>query len=332
MTATGEAVMIVQSAGGRKRGRITLVLGLLIILFSEFYLFEDVRLSGRGAVHSEAAVEAILAEKPVGLHAKIARIVAVNVTPFAWTGYLLLLDGVLAMRGESPIRKRRHHFWTLYLASVFIWCVFDAINFNAGMRAWNYIGLPKEFGDRVLGYLLAFGAIVPGMLLSGQLYLSLGLFDWARSPAWKMPAWCKWLALLAGAAMLAWPLIHRDPIVNLTLWTSLVFLLDPINLRLGRPSMFRDWQNGWYGRTLAAFAGGATCGLLWEFWNYWALTKWTYNLPFLGSWEQYRYFEMPLIGFIGFVPFGIECWVMWQTIRIPLDGMVEPLPDERTLL
>ena len=38
---------------------------------------------------------------------------------------------------------------------------------------------------------------------------------------------------------------------------SLVLLLDPINMMLGRkPSMFRDWQNGWYGRTLAALAGG----------------------------------------------------------------------------
>jgi hypothetical protein len=96
--------------------------------------------------------------------------------------------------------------------------------------------------------------------------------------------------------------------------------------------MFRDWQAGWYGRTLAAFAGGLTCGLLWEFWNYWALAKWTYHLPFLGGWENVRYFEMPLIGLIGFIPFGIECWVMWQSMRMPLDGLAEPLPDERSLL
>ena len=132
--------------------------------------------------------------------------------------------------------------------------------------------------------------------------------------------------------MLIWPLFYPNPITNLTLWTSFVFLLDPINDHFGRPSMFRDWQNGWYGRTLAAFAGGLTCGFLWEFWNYWALTKWVYHLPFLGRWERYHYFEMPLPGLIGFIPFGLECWVMWQTLRMLFDGLVEPLPDEKSLL
>ena len=46
-------------------------------------------------------------------------------------------------------------------------------------------------------------------------------------------------------------------------------------------------------------------------------------LPFLGAAERYRYFEMPLVGLLGFIPFGIECWVMWQLIRIPLDGLAE---------
>jgi len=41
---------------------------------------------------------------------------------------------------------------------------------------------------------------------------------------------------------------------------------------------------------------------------------------------------MPIIGLLGFLPFGIECWVIWQMIRIPLDGLTEPLGDERMLL
>ena len=84
--------------------------------------------------------------------------------------------------------------------------------------------------------------------------------------------------------------------------------------------------------TLAACAGGLICGFLWEFWNYWAVAKWVYKLPFLGATLRYHYFEMPVVGLLGFIPFGMECWVMWQTLRIPLDGMVEPLPDEASLL
>ena len=85
-------------------------------------------------------------------------------------------------------------------------------------------------------------------------------------------------------------------------------------------------------RPLALFVGGLTCGLLWEFWNYWALAKWVYHLPFLGAAEHVKYFEMPVPGLLGFLPFGLECWVMWQTICIPLEGLAEPTTDELAVI
>jgi hypothetical protein len=312
---------------------LTILLGLFIILWAEFFLFTDVHLTRRTAVHTETQANAILAMPRDGLIGAIAREVSVNMTAIAWIGYLILTEGVVARQSPgSPVRRRPHHFATLCLASVFIWCVFDVINFHTGMRAWVYIGMPVRMEDKFLPYFFAFASIVPGMLMSGQVMLNGGWFNWARSRNWKMSRWIKAVACLIGLLMFIWPLIYHNPITNLTLWTSLVFLLDPINDHFGRPSMFRDLQNGWYGRTLAAFAGGLLCGFLWEFWNYWALTKWTYNLPFLGRWGRLHYFEMPLPGLIGFIPFGLECWVMWQTIRMCLDGLAEPLPSEKDLL
>jgi hypothetical protein len=319
---------------------LTLPLGLLWLLACEALLFTDVALSNRGRIYTTDDRLAVPAA--VGLLARAARWTAINFTPLVWAGYLILLEGVLTLRnGQSPVRRRPHHFALLCLASVFVWAVFDMINFNLGMHAWLYVGipgthgLPGDFSNRAGGYLFAFATVVPGMLLSGQLLLDLGWFNWARARgagSFRMPHWGLFASLLVGTGMIAWVMIARTPVTNYVLWTSLVFLLDPINYWLGRPSMFRDWERGWFGRTLAAMAGGAICGLLWEFWNYWALTKWTYHLPFLGATEQYRYFEMPLVGFLGFLPFGIECWIMWQMIRIPLDGLAEPLPDDRTLL
>lgn len=315
----------------RRRVPRTLWIGLGIILLSEALLFTDVFATPRGVVKSDQAILDL--PRPEGALRIAARLAAFNITPFAWFGYLFFLDGVLSLqRGGSPIRRRPHHFAMLFLASITIWCVFDTINFY-GIKAWDYIGMPPGRINRLVGYFIAFGTIVPGMLMSGQMLMNLGLFRWAQYRPWRrMPQSVLVASLIAGAAMLVWPIVHHDPITNLTLWTSLVFLLDPINYWLGRPSMWRDWSNGWYGRTLACFAGGLLCGFLWEFWNYWALSKWIYDLPFLGPAEHVRYFEMPLPGLLGFLPFGIECWVMWQLIRIALDGLVEPLPDDRTLL
>jgi hypothetical protein len=322
------------TSGTRRRFAATLWIGLAWVLACEVLLFSDVRLSGRGALHDNESLIAVTSRKPASAYGKAARFVAVNMTPLVWPGYVLFLEGVLVLQtGTSPARRRPHHFATLCIASVIIWSVFDWINFYHIGKAWDYVGMPIDNRwHRYAGYLAAFAAVVPGMLMSGQVFMNLGWFDQSRSRRWRMPRWAKWVALVAGVAMLAYPFIRQDPVTNVTLWTSLVFFLDPINLKLGRPGMFRDWQAGWYGRTLAAFAGGLLCGLLWEFWSYWALAKWVYHLTFLGPLEQIRYFEMPVIGLLGFIPFGLECWVMWQTLRIPLDGLVEPLPDERSLL
>jgi hypothetical protein len=313
------------------RTPFTLWLGLAVILVSEALLFSDVLLTPRGPIKSDADVLAIPWAESNFRYA--ARWMAFNITPIAWFGYLFFLDGVLTMqRSGSPVRKRPHHFALLALASITIWCIFDTINFYS-IKAWNYVGMPSDPFGRSVGYFIAFATIVPGMLMTGQMLLNLRLFEWAWFRAWpRMPSAVLWISFIAGLAMLIWPIVHPDPITNLTLWTSLVFLLDPINYWLGRPSMWRDWSRGWYGRTLACFAGGLFCGFLWEFWNYWALAKWVYHLPFLGAAENVRYFEMPVLGLLGFLPFGIECWVIWQLMRVPMKGLVEELPDDRTLL
>jgi hypothetical protein len=332
------AVSTSDMRGSRKRWPATFWLGIVIIAICESLLFLDVHLSHRSAVRS--AAERLAVSNPTSSLGVAARWIAVNMTALVWVGYLFLLEGILALKGVSPVRRRPHHAVLLFLASIFIWGVFDMINFNLDMRAWIYIGMPGTPGtpgafiDRAIGYFLAFGTIVPGMLLSGQVLVEWKAFNWAQSKGsgFRMPHWGLGASLLVGLAMIGWVVLARMPVTNFVLWTSLALLLDPINYWAGRPSMFRDWERGWYGRTLAACAGGLICGFLWEFWNFWALTKWTYHLPFLGVTEKYKYFEMPVVGLLGFIPFGIECWVMWQTIRIPLDGLCEPLPGDRVLM
>src|SRR5437867_7201720 len=231
----GPAVPAAVSAP-RRRVPMTLWIGLVYIVALEALLFTDIKRSGRGAVRTQAQAMEVLSVRPNGSVARLARWASVNMTPLVWPGYVVFLEGVLTLQsGASPVRRRPHHFALLCLASIVIWCVFDWINFYY-IGAWTYIGMPVEnFWSRFWGYALAFGAVVPAMLLSGQMFMNLGWFDRARSPTWRMPRWAKWLALVAGGAMLLWPFVHRNPVTNLTLWTSLVFFLDPINLKLGRP-------------------------------------------------------------------------------------------------
>ncbi|MBI2080877.1 MAG: hypothetical protein HYT86_03990, partial [candidate division NC10 bacterium] len=57
------------------------------------------------------------------------------------------------------------------------------------------------------------------------------------------------------------------------------------------------------------FVGGTICGVLWEFWNYWATAKWHYTVPITAEW---KIFEMPVAGYLGFGPFAVECYLMYN--------------------
>ena len=312
----------------------TFFVGVAIILGSEILLALDVVFRGGGVVPHETI------DSPVGFWPSIARGPAVFFTPLCWTGLLFLLDGLLHRPDRSdggvwvsPIRSKPWRFGAIYVLSVPVWLVFDWVNFWF-IDAWRYHGLPEDFFIRYAGYFLAFGAICPGMFLIADIVQRKGLAR-LRGPVLDPgPVFCIGLAVV-GAAMALYPFYVRDPVGSLTLWLGWFFLLDPINERLGVPSILGDWRRGRYGRTVSLMIGGTACGLLWEFWNYWAVAKWTYNLPFLGPLESISYFEMPAIGFLGFLPFALECWAMVQSILWIAHKLglrrIEPLASEESV-
>lgn len=317
---------------------ITLVVGLATIVICEVFLSVDV-LARAGAIVPYQEIGT-----PEGPLQVIARWVAVNLTPICWVCILFVLDGLLDRlsqrnvarwtAGGSPLRERPKRFLLCFLASIPFWLFFDWINFSY-LGAWEYHGLPENFVHRYVGYIFAFGTISPAMFLFGELYLRLGLRE-VSGPRLQLGDRGQLYLATVGLVFVAFPFIVRDPIGTLTVWLAWLFLLDPINHRLGASSLLGDWLAGRWGRTFALMGAGLTCGFLWEFWNYWAAAKWTYHLPFLGPLEDFRYFEMPVVGLLGFSTFALECWVIFQTVvflgqRFGLAN-VEPMPDDNSLL
>jgi hypothetical protein len=63
---------------------------------------------------------------------------------------------------------------------------------------------------------------------------------------------------------------------------------------------------------VAALALGAlVCGFFWELWNFYSYPKWTYHTPGV---EFLHVFEMPLLGFLGYPPFGLELYALAHLI------------------
>jgi hypothetical protein len=105
-------------------------------------------------------------------------------------------------------------------------------------------------------------------------------------------------------------------------WLGFIFLLDPINARVGGESLFNDWHAGRFDRTINLALGGVLCGMLWEFWNYWAHAKWHYTVPIM---ENLKIFEMPVPGYFGFPAFALECFTMYELVRRALGVRGRPI-------
>ena len=90
-------------------------------------------------------------------------------TPFAWTGYILLVDGIISRkRGSSWLTTNRREFLFLALVSIPLWLVFEG--YNLLIKNWHYINLPAESaGVRYFGYAWAFATISPGIFQTAEL-------------------------------------------------------------------------------------------------------------------------------------------------------------------
>jgi hypothetical protein len=83
-----------------------------------------------------------------------------------------------------------------------------------------------------------------------------------------------------------------------------LIILTSLKVLKGEPHVFTPtWWGDWRDITTSAVAA-LICGFFWEMWNYWSLAKWIYLVPFV---SRFHIFEMPLLGFSGYLPFGLEC-------------------------
>jgi hypothetical protein len=131
------------------------------------------------------------------------------------------------------------------------------------------------------------------------------------------------LLIFAGAAGVLVPLIYPSAWFAPVIWVAFIFLVDPINAMRGYPSIFGDLGRGGWRRLWSLLASGLVCGFLWEFFNYWAISKWTYTVPYFGN---IKLFEMPVLGFLGFPPFAVECWAIYIFVR----SLLQPTMRERS--
>jgi hypothetical protein len=254
--------------------------------------------------------------------------VATWLTPIMWTGLILFVDGIVyRLRGRSWLMTRRREFPLLILASVAVWLIFEAYNLH--MRNWRYEGLPANALVRDIGYFWSFATIIPGVFELSDLVLALIERAGKRTgePRTMLPTGPSWAWWLAGIAMVTIPLALPASTATYlfgAVWIGFFLLLDPLNEKLGLPSVRRQWRMGSRRMIWALLLGGLICGFIWEAWNQQSVAAggayWVYLFP-----EELRpfgwtYGQMPLLGLLGFPPFALELFAFYIIIRESLGG------------
>jgi predicted flap endonuclease-1-like 5' DNA nuclease len=236
---------------------------------------------------------------------------------FAWYGSLLAADGVVAVTGAADgkgrflLLGRPAHLATVLGWSAVIWLFYEAWNFR--LQNWYYVFLPNPPVLRWLGTLLSFATVLPAVFLSEAILKGAGI---ARTTRWR-PLRVTSLLLrrlqISGVIMLALVLAFPRYCFPLV-WGATTLLVEPLVYRRAPArSLLGDLEHGRPGRLLRLLMGGAAIGLLWEMYNIGARMKWIYTVPGL---EDVKLFEMPVLGFFGFPPFAIECFVLWQALVV----------------
>ncbi|HSE96468.1 MAG TPA: hypothetical protein VLD61_11305 [Methylomirabilota bacterium] len=251
-------------------------------------------------------------------------------TPTMWTAYILLADAlVLARRGASLIHDQPREAAFMATVSIPLWLVFEA--YNLRLTNWAYFGVPEHPGLAALAYAWSFATITPGLWQTAALLEAWDVFGRGRGPAVRPPAGWIRTGMVVGAVFLIVPPLLPAPVRPWTfglVWLGFALLLDPWNDCRGRPSFLGAWMRGDRGLAYRWLLAGLLCGFLWEFWNYWALGRWRYvGVPVLPDWKA---FEMPVVGYLGFPPFALEAFAMYHFVRPWAAGWLPPARSSPT--
>jgi hypothetical protein len=235
-----------------------------------------------------------------------------------WFGFILLLDGLnVARRGTSPLTRSPARFAGMFLCSSLFWWVFEGL--NAPVQNWHYI-LDQPYSP--LAYFLIaslnFSTVLPAVMEIAELLTSFAPLRPRLAPFDPGPRLSTGAALaLVALGVLLFALPFRFPNVAFGLvWLCLIFLLDPIANLARRKSAFGHLLAGDWRFLVALPLAGICCGFFWEMWNSLALPKWYYTVPFVSGGPHL--FEMPLLGYLGYLPFAIELFAMYQITLLAL--------------
>ena len=233
--------------------------------------------------------------------------------PMLWGAFILVVNGLTHRRtGSCLMTSRPVGFGALFPVSAAFWWFFEYL--NRFVQNWHYTGADYPPVTYFALATLSFATVLPAVLSMREWLLSFPRVSAAmRGRRLHARATSRTTVLgalvFAGAGLL---LAGGAPDFGFPfLWLSPLVLLLALQVQGGHCPLLDEACQGDWGRVASAALAGLFCGGFWEMWNYFSLARWAYTVPWV---DRFHLFEMPLLGYAGYLPFGLECALIGDAI------------------
>ncbi|MEM9444743.1 MAG: hypothetical protein AAGA18_05250 [Verrucomicrobiota bacterium] len=235
-----------------------------------------------------------------------------------WFAYILIVNAWCYKRtSQCLMLDRPYYFLGLFILSSVFWWFFEYL--NRFVENWYYLNIGTlDSLEYLIFASISFATVLPALLSTYQLlgscsFLHMGMNKFLKLRFIEDKRAAVILLLLFGAGLLGIG-VYPDYLYPL-LWLSPLVLVVCVQILLGEKTVFSSVKYGDWTRIWLLGLAALTCGLFWEMWNFYSLAKWEYSIPFV---HKFKIFEMPLLGYAGYLPFGLECWVVADFFLRPI--------------
>lgn len=241
-----------------------------------------------------------------------------------WISYILTINALTFWRtGECVMTRRPKFFAALFPVSAAFWWFFEYL--NRFVQNWYYVNVenfdPIEY---IVFATLSFSTVLPAVLSTQEFLRSFAVFNEPLKQFMPIkvqpPKIFPVIILLTAGIGLAGLGVFPNLLYPL-LWVSPLLIITSTQALIGEKNIFTETLEGNWSTIWSFACAGLMCGFFWEMWNYYSYTKWVYTIPYA---HRFLVFEMPILGFAGYLPFGLECAVICEQIeRLNIDGKNE---------
>ncbi|MBN2403192.1 MAG: hypothetical protein JXN64_12430 [Spirochaetes bacterium] len=223
-----------------------------------------------------------------------------------WVSFTIAVNSLQFKRtGKCLLTGQPVLFLLLFPASAVFWWYFEYI--NGFVLNWSYISSDYSNLKIFLLSTLAFSTVLPAVSSMSSLLLSYAWINKGFNSILrinitmpKLTALPVFIIFCAGLALIG---VFPDYLFPLV-WVSPLFIILCLQVFFNERHIFSGISDGNWSLIVSASIAALICGFFWEMWNLYSIPKWQYSVPLV---HRFLIFEMPVLGYSGYIPFGMLC-------------------------